>query len=62
VSVTEQSSGITMSGVTSAATLLLAFVNIFFKECSHQHYLKVQASTPCKARAVPLQRFTQNPY
>jgi len=30
VSVTEQSLGITMSGVTSAATLLLAFDKIFF--------------------------------
>jgi len=62
VSVTEQSSGITMSGVTSAATLLLAFDKHFFKECSHQHYVKVQASTLRKARALPLQRFTQKPY
>jgi len=60
VSVTEQ--GITMSGVTSAATLLLAFDKHFFEECSHEHYVKVQASTPPTARAVPLQRFTQKQY
>jgi len=62
VSVTEQSSGITVSGVTSAAILLLGFDKHFVKECSHQHYVKVQASTPRKARAIPLQGFTQKPY
>ena len=51
-----------MSGVTSAATLLLAFDKHFFEECSHEHYVKVQASTPPTARAVPLQRFTQKQY